>query len=462
MKKPKAGVSGTLWGGKQPLDQRIDRYTAGDDRALDGRLLSWDILGSIAHVRGLESIEILDEDESLRLQDALRRALTAAARGDFIVGPGDEDVHSAVEKRLISEVGDLGRKVHTGRSRNDQVVVDLRLYVKDRLFAVEDRTLGLAGELLRLGERYEKTLLPGFTHQRRAMPSSVALWAAGFAEGLLDDLQTLDAALALVDRSPLGSAAGYGAPLALPRSKVAEELGFSGIQHAVTSVQSSRGKIETVVLQSLWTIAHDLGKLSWDVILFSSEEFALIDLPAELATGSSIMPHKRNPDIFELTRGRAGVMDGLVMQAMGVSGGLPSGYHRDLQLIKEPLMKGLDTTYEMLEMMHLAIPQLEFREATCEEKVCDELLATDEVFRRVRAGTPFRAAYTEVSEEIRDGRARFDFSAEEILATRTHEGGAGAPGLAVLQRDIDKRYARLETLRATFDAAIKRLAEGST
>jgi len=451
-------MSETLWGGR--LAGEVAAYTAGDDRVWDRRLVEWDIIGTFGHAEGLAAAGLLSAGEHDRLRTALRRALLDARAGTLTVTAADEDVHTALERRLVRELGELGEKVHTGRSRNDQVLVDLRLYVKDRLLVVTGRLLDAAQVLVDLARRHRRVVWPGYTHQRRAMPSSVGLWAAGFAEALLDDLEPLDAALRLVDRSPLGSAAGFGVPLPLDRALVARRLGFAAAQHNVTAVQPSRGKLDVVVLAALWQVGHDLAKLAFDVILFSSEEFGFLELPAELATGSSIMPHKRNPDVFELTRARAAVIEGCLHEAMAVADKLPSGYHRDLQMLKGPLMRGLNTAEAMLTMTSFAIPKLGVDRAACAAAVSGDLLATDEVLRRVRAGEPFRAAYRAVAAEVRDGVHPPPLSADEILAARSHLGGAGNLGLGELGTAIRTRKRGLDRRRAAFAAALAELTSG--
>ncbi|UCF66305.1 MAG: argininosuccinate lyase, partial [Acidobacteriota bacterium] len=324
----KAGKTETLWGGT--LEQQMDAYTVGDDRRWDRRLLTWDIVGTLGHIEGLRAAGLLSTVEHSRLEAALRRALALVRAGKLDVTETDEDVHSAIEKYLTHKLGKLGEKVHAGRSRNDQVMVDLRLFLKDRLLELTDALLDVAEQLASWAGRHREVIWPGYTHGRRAMPSTAGLWAAGYAESLLDDFVPLEAAWQLVDRSPLGSAAGYGVPLPLDRERVARKLGFAGVHGNVTAVQSSRGKLEVVVLGALWGVGYDLGKFAWDVILFSSEEYGFLQLPESLATGSSIMPHKRNPDVFELTRAKASLLEGYLVQAMAVAGKLPSGYHRDL------------------------------------------------------------------------------------------------------------------------------------
>ncbi len=451
-------MKGTLWGGGRSLDSALDAYTVGEDRSRAQRLVRWDILGTIAHVEGLAEASLVSPREKTRLVAELRRALRAADAGRFEIGRDDEDVHSALEKWLTLELGELGEKVHTGRSRNDQVLCDLRLFIKQGLLETSTELLGLVGELVEFAEAHKDIVWPGFTHQRRAMPSSAGLWAAGYAEMLLDDLVLIDAALELADRSPLGSAAGYGVPLPLERRVAQRALGFASVQNNVTAVQSSRGKLEVSVLSALWHVGYDLAKFSWDVILFSSEEFAFLGLPRELATGSSIMPHKKNPDLFELTRARAGVIQGALHEAMAVSGPLPSGYHRDLQLAKGPLIRGMECAHEMLAMTAHAIPRLEVDDGRAAALLGGGLLATDEVFARVRAGATFRAAYREVAHEVDEGWEPEPADSRTIRGARKSAGGAGRLGLQKLRALRARKLRGVEARRNAFDDAMRLLA----
>jgi len=423
----------SLWGDGSGLDEAMAAYTAGDDRRWDQRLLRWDIIGTVGHIGGLAGAGLLTSEEHATLAEELDQALTAADAGRFRVTENDEDAHTALEHRLVDRLGELGEKVHTGRSRNDQVMTALRLYLKSALFDIETALITTAQSLLTFGGRHAGIVMPGFTHIRRAMPSSVGLWAAGHAEVLLDNLGLLDAVYDLTDRGPLGSAAGYGVPLPLDRLAVSTSLGFASPQLAVTSVQLSRGKLEATVLSALWAVARDLAALSWDVVLFSADEYGYFVLPTELATGSSIMPQKKNPDVFELTRGRAGIVAGLATQAMAVAGSLPGGYHRDMQLTKGPMMKGIDTVHAMLVMMGDAVPRLGVDAEACAAAVGGDLLATDEVYRRVRKGVPFRTAYRQVAAEVKDGGKMPSLDTDAILEARTHLGGAGAPALDKLE-----------------------------
>ena len=451
----------TLWGGTGSLDGTLAAYTAGDDRTWDRRLLRWDVLATLAHADGLAAAHLLTREDHRRVRRALVRALADVESGRLTVTDEDEDVHTALEGYLVKLAGRAGERVHTGRSRNDQVLADLRLYTKDALFQVERSALDAAAALEAFARRHRRVLWPGYTHQRRAMPSSVGLWAAAHAEAILDDLHLAGAALALVDRSPLGSAAGFGVPVRLPRRRVARSLGFGSVQWNVAAVQPSRGKTDVAVIAALWTLAHDLGTLAWDVILLSSEEYGLLSLPAALATGSSIMPHKRNPDLFELTRAREGMVAGWLAQAIAVAGKLPSGYHRDAQMLKPPLMQSLDAVRDMASAVASAVPSLRVDHARCAAAVGGDLLATDEVYRRVRDGVPFRSAYRAVAAGVRGGAAAPPLTDAQILGARKDRGGAGDPGLDDLRGRIRAGRRGLARRTEAFRRALDRLVAGA-
>ncbi len=447
-----------LWTAAPGLDRRMLAYTVGDDRHWDARLLRWDVLGSLGHVEGLRAAGLLSGAEHRRLRAGLRAALAALARGRLRIGPAHEDVHSAVEDWLTHRLPGVGERLHTGRSRNDQVACDLRLYLKDTLLGLHAETSELVAALVGFAARHRTALWPGYTHQRRAMPSSAALWALAFAEGLLDTAEALPALWAVVDRSPLGSAAGYGVPLPLRRETVARALGFAEPEHAVTAVQNGRGKLEAGVLFWCTQLGHETGKLAQDVVLLSAEEFGFLLVPPALATGSSIMPHKRNPDLFELTRARAALVDGDLAAVLHLKAKLPSGYHRDFQLLKEPLFRGLDRTREMLGMMAHAVPRLGIDRSRAAAALAGGTLATDEVMRRVERGRAFRVAYREVAEAVRDGTKVPEPSRAELIARRRATGNLGNLGLPGVRTRLSRarRWAARE--RRRFDAAMARLA----
>ncbi len=448
----------TLWSPPARLDRMMLDYTVGSDRELDARLLRWDVLGSLGHAEGLRASGLLTPAEHARLRAGLRAALRAVDAGRLRIGRSDEDAHTAVEQWLTRRGRDAGERLHTGRSRNDQVTCDLRLHLKDGLLDLHAGALAVADALAAFGARHARVLLPGYTHQRRAMPSSVALWAGALAEGLLDTAESLPALWARVDRSPLGSAAGYGVPLPLRREAAARALGFAALDHNVATVQNGRGKLEAAVLFWCAQLGHDLSRLSADVILYSAEEYGYFVLPASLATGSSIMPHKRNPDLFELTRARAAALEGDLVAVMQIGAKLTGGYHRDFQLLKEPLFRGLDRTAEMLAMMARAVPMLEVDAGRARAALAGGALATDEVMRRVEQGEPFRAAYRAVAAELRAGATFAAPTPAALVARRRSTGGVGNPGLSQVRQRIRaaRRWAMRE--RARFDRAMARLA----
>lgn len=433
-------------------------YTVGDDREWDARLLRWDVLGSLGHVEGLRDAGLLTAREHAALRRLLREALGQVEAGTLVIGPEHEDAHSAIEAWLTARDRTAGERVHTGRSRNDQVACALRLFLKRALLDLHAEATALAGALTRFAARHRTALWPGYTHQRRAMPSSAGLWAATHAEGILDTVESLPALWARVDRSPLGSAAGYGVPLPIRREVAARALGFGAVEHGVGTVQNGRGKLEAAVLFWCTQLGHDLARLSSDVILFSAEEFGWLVLPAALATGSSIMPHKRNPDLFELTRARAAAVTGDLAAVLHLSAKLTSGYHRDFQLLKEPLFRGLARTGEMLPMLTLAVPALGVDRARGLMALAGGALATDEVMRRVERGQAFRAAYREVSAAVKAGGLFPPPSPRELVARRGATGGLGNLGLDLVRRRIAaaRRWQRAEAAR--FDRAMARLA----
>jgi|CXWL01.1.fsa_nt_gi argininosuccinate lyase len=423
----------TLWSPGAAPDAQMLAYTVADDREVDARLLRWDVLGSLGHAASLKASKIISPREHATMRRALLAALRAIDAGELRIGPEHEDGHSAVEFWLTKRFGDVGERLHTGRSRNDQVATDLRLFLKDQVLTLHARMTDLAEVLLAFAAAHRRVLWPGYTHQRIAMPSSAGLWAAGYAEGLLDAATSVLGFWQRLDRSPLGSAAGYGVPLPLVREASAKALGFSGIDLAVTSVQGSRGTLEAAALFWCGEAGHHLAKLSADVILFSADEFGWLTLPTELSTGSSIMPQKRNPDLFELTRARAAALEGDLATVMALKGRLAGGYHRDFQFLKGPLFRGLDRTHEMLAMLTTAIPRLGVDAERGRAALRGEVLATDEVMRRVREGMTFRAAYREVAAEVKRGVAMPPIASAALISARQSTGGIGNLPIAALR-----------------------------
>ncbi len=392
-----------LWDKGTPLDARVLAFTAGEDHALDERLVQYDVKASIAHARMLAGRELITQEDFQLIEKGLREVGEAHARGEWKITLEDEDGQTALEKHLTAKIGPAGGRVHLGRSRNDQVLTALRLYLKD---AVEDLAQGVdkvVEALDGLVDRQGHVALPGYTHMQQAMPSSVKLWAGGFANELRDDALGLRSTLRRIDKSPLGSAAGYGAPaLKLDREATAKELGYSSVQAPVTSVQLSRGKAESHVLFEITLAMQDLGRLASDLLLFYTQEFAFVKLPDAFTTGSSIMPQKRNPDVFELIRGRTATAHGCLVEALGIFAKLPSGYQRDLQLLKFPLFRGTDTCGQSLDIMAAAINEVAFDESTIKAKINSAINAADEAYGlSLREGIPFREAYKKIAARLR-------------------------------------------------------------
>jgi len=387
-----------LWDKGQPLDALIEAYTVGDDPKLDTRLVPYDVAGSKAHARMLAGIGVLSAEELNSLLSSLDDVLSAHEAGRFVITTADEDVHTAIERFLVDAVGEAGQKIHTARSRNDQVLTALRLWQRDAIADAREALDGAVAGFTAFAQSNEDVPLPGYTHLQRAMPSTVARWSLGYASMLRDNGALLDAAQALVSASPLGSAAGYGVPAVLPidREGPARELGFDSVQQPAEAAQSSRGKAEAALLFALSGIAGDLGKWAWDLCLYVTAEFGYFELPVAFTTGSSIMPQKRNPDVLELTRARAHRVRATLAEVMAIASSLPSGYHRDLQLLKGPLFRGFDETLAMLEIARHVMDGLVVDRAACEAGMSPELNATEEAYRMVKDGVPFREAYRQV------------------------------------------------------------------
>ncbi|MGA3157393.1 MAG: argininosuccinate lyase [Steroidobacteraceae bacterium] len=390
-----------LWDKGAPLDERVLEFTAGEDYALDERLVAYDVRASIAHAGMLKAQGLLSTADFEALRGALEALAEAHARGAWRIALADEDGQSALEQRLSERLGALGGRIHLGRSRNDQVLTALRLYLKDALGEIEAGALRVAAALDALAARQGSVALPGYTHMQQAMPSSVALWAGGFAAELRDDAEGLRSALRRVDKNPLGSAAGYGAPgLPLDRENTTHALGFASTHEPVTAVQLSRGKAESGVLFECTLLMQDLGRLAADVLLFYTQEFAYIEISEAFTTGSSIMPQKRNPDVFELLRGRSAVALAALTEALGLFAKLPSGYQRDLQLLKAPLFRGIDQALQSLDITAAALAALAFRPERI--RMDPALQAAEEAYALVISeGIPFREAYRRIAERYK-------------------------------------------------------------
>lgn len=386
-----------LWQKDYALNKQIEAFTAGDDVVLDQKLAKYDCLASIAHANMLAKIGVLKDKEARKLVEELRHIIELDARGAFKIRPEQEDCHTAIENHLTEALGDLGAKIHTGRSRNDQVLTALRLFYKEELAACKELVVELKTRVEQFIEKYGEVQFPGYTHTRKAMPSTMALWGQALADALTDDLRILDLALELMDQSPLGTGAGYGVPLAVDREFAARELGFAKVQKNPIYAQNSRGKFETTLLHALTQILFDLNKTATDLIFFSMPELGYVELPAEFCTGSSIMPHKKNPDVLELVRAKYHQVVAYELQLKSMLANLISGYHRDVQLSKEPVMKGLEVTRSCVSIMTLIFEHLTVNKTRCEQALTRELFATEEVYELVKQGVPFREAYRRVS-----------------------------------------------------------------
>jgi len=390
-----------LWDKGAPLDERVLHYTAGEDYALDERLVRHDVRASIAHAEMLHAQGLLTHGDFTAIRDGLSALAQEHARGAWRIELADEDGQSALERRLTERIGAAGARIHLGRSRNDQVLTAIRLYLREAVAALGSGALAVADALDELAVREHRTALPGYTHQQQAMPSSVPLWAGGFAAELRDDAAGLSQVLRRIDKSPLGSAAGYGTPgLPIDREATRATLGFAAVHQPVTAVQLSRGKAEAQLLFEITLLLQDLGRFAADVLLFATQEFGFVALPEAFTTGSSIMPQKRNPDVFELIRGRSASAQACLAEALGVCAKLPSGYHRDLQLLKFPLFRGIDSALETLAILPPAVAALQFqREAI---RLDPAIHAAEEANRLVvTEGIPFREAYQRVAAKLK-------------------------------------------------------------
>jgi argininosuccinate lyase len=390
-----------LWDKGVPLDARVLEYTAGEDYVLDERLVVHDVRASIAHAQMLHAQQLLSAADLSAISDALTALAAEHARGDWRIELADEDGQTALERRLTARIGAAGARIHLGRSRNDQVLAAIRLYLREAIGTLSDGALSVAAALDALGVREANTVLPGYTHLQQAMPSSVALWAGGFAAEVRDDSRGLKAVLGRVDKNPLGSAAGYGTPgLAIDREATRARLGFASIHEPVTAVQLSRGKAEAQLLFEITLLMQDLGRFAADVVLFTTYEFGFLSLGEAFTTGSSVMPQKRNPDLFELLRGRSASAQACLTEALAICAKLPSGYQRDLQLLKFPLFRGIDLAHDTLAILPAAIEALQFRPTAI--RLDPAIHAAEEANRLVvTEGIPFREAYRRVAAKLK-------------------------------------------------------------
>ena len=409
-----------LWDKNTQTDKDIERFTVGKDRDMDLYLAKYDVIGSMAHATMLESIGLLDSKELKLILEELKKIYSLAEKGDFIIEEGVEDVHSQVELLLTRKLGDTGKKIHSGRSRNDQVLLDLKLFTRAQIAEIVNLCKGLFDVLITQSEKHKETLMPGYTHLQIAMPSSFGLWFGAYAEGLADDLQLMQSAYRICNRNPLGSAAGYGSSFPLNRQMTTDLLGFDSMNFNVIYAQMGRGKMERTVSYALAGIAATLSKLAYDACLFNSQNFNFIKLPTEYTTGSSIMPHKKNPDVFELTRAKCNKILALPQQITLISNNLPSGYFRDLQIIKEVFLPAFDELKDCIIQVTRMIGGIKVNDEILNDERYNLIFSVEEVNRLTLSGVPFRDAYKQVGLAIEAGT----FTPNKEVY-HTHEGSIG-------------------------------------
>ena len=397
----------TLWSKGTQATDLVEDFTVGNDRILDMCLAKYDVIGSKAHIRMLESIGLLTSDELETLTAALDQILGEINAGEFILEDDVEDIHSQVELLLTRRLGDIGKKIHSGRSRNDQVLVDLKLFLKDEVITLRDEILHLFYTLQNLSEKHKNVLMPGYTHGQVAMPSSFGLWFGAYAEALADDMYMLRGAFNVTNQNPLGSAAGYGSSFPLDRNMTTELLDFGSLDYNVVAAQLSRGKSERAVASAIGAVALTLNKFASDCCMYMSPNYGFIRFPDELTTGSSIMPHKKNPDVWEIMRGNCNRIMSVESQISMLCGNMPHGYHRDFQLLKDILFPALELMHKCLHMADYMLQHIRINERILDSSIYDYLFTVEEVNRRTLAGMPFRDAYKEVGIEVNEGRFRY-------------------------------------------------------
>ena len=409
-----------LWQKDKDALKEVSQFTIGNDNELDLFLARFDVLGSLAHIQMLESIGLLESDELNKLSEALKEIYKEIQNGNFKIEEGVEDIHSQIELMLTAKLGEIGKKIHSGRSRNDQVLVDLKLFLRNEIQELVTEIKELFDLLISLSEKHKNTLLPGYTHLQLAMPSSFGLWFGAYAESLVDDIITLQSAYKITNKNPLGSAAGYGSSFPLNRKMTTELLGFSDLNYNVVYAQMGRGKTEKIVASAISNVASTIGKLSMDACLYLNQNFGFISFPEELTTGSSIMPHKKNPDVFELIRSRCNTLQAIPLEITLITTNLPSGYHRDLQLLKEKLFPAFNQLKNCLRMTHLMLSNIEVKDDLLKDEKYKYLFSVEEVNKLVLQGIPFRDAYKVIGQSIEKG----EFTYYDQLH-HTHEGSMG-------------------------------------
>ena len=438
-----------LWNKGFEPDEIIERFTVGRDRELDLRLARYDVLGSLAHIRMLNSIGLLSDDELGRLVPTLEDILVEIEKGEFHIDEGVEDVHSQVEFLLTARLGDIGKKIHSGRSRNDQVLVDLKLFFRDEIKAVSEAVSDLFDRLIALSEEHRDKLMPGYTHLQVAMPSSFGLWFGAYAESLVDDMRMLAAAYDIADQNPLGSAAGYGSSFPLDREMTTNLLGFGDLHYNVVAAQMSRGKTERALAAAISAVASTLGHLAMDVCMWMCNNFAFISFPDELTTGSSIMPHKKNPDVFEIMRGKCNRLQAVPNELALLTANLPLGYNRDLQLMKDILFPATTELVDCLKMAYYMLAEIRIKDNILDDSRYDYIFTVEDVNRLVLEGMPFRDAYRTVGMAVQEGRYRPTRSVDH-----THIGSIGNPA-------NDRIIAKMAPLRCRFNPLCEMGSEDS-
>ncbi len=438
-----------LWQKNNKVSELVEKFTIGNDQTMDMYLAPYDVLGSIAHTTMLAEVGLLTKEEQLAIKKALVAIYEKIQAGSFSLAPGVEDIHSQVEILLTEALGDAGKKIHSARSRNDQVLVDIKLFLRAEIISLTESVLSFFKVLQAKSEAHKNDLLPGYTHLQLAMPSSFGLWLGAYAESLVDDITVLQAAYKVVNKNPLGSAAGYGSSFPINRTRTSELLGFESLNYNVVYAQMGRGKAERITAMAMANIADTLSKLSMDASLFMNQNFGFIHFPEELTTGSSIMPHKKNPDVFELIRAYCNRIKALPNEIMMMTTNLPSGYHRDLQLLKEHLFPAFMELKNCLEMADLMIQNMEVKKDILEDPKYQYLFSVEEVNKLVLMGMPFRDAYKQVGASIEAGK--FTYS---TAITHTHEGSIGNLGTAIIGEKMKAVLAEMG-----FEKVEQRIAE---
>ncbi|MGC6480468.1 MAG: argininosuccinate lyase [Flavobacteriaceae bacterium] len=430
-----------LWQKKSSsIDDKIEAFTVGDDRLWDQRLIPYDLKASAAHAQMLGEVGLISQAEAQQLQDTLAIFSEEYEAGTFVIEEQFEDMHSKIEFELIERLGDTGKKIHLARSRNDQVLVALQLYFKDAISTISEATAQLFERLIGLADEHQEVALPGYTHLQIAMPSSFGLWFSAYAESLIDDLQILAAAQRVNDQNPLGSAAGYGSSFPIDRKRTTELMAFETLKYNVVAAQMSRGKIEKILAQAMANIAETLSRFAADICLYMSQNMDFISFPEDITTGSSIMPHKKNPDVFELIRGKCNSLQALPNQLTLMKTNLPSGYHREMQLFKGPILAGIDQLLDCLTLLEYSLKNIRVRTDILEDPMYQYLFTVDAINTKIQSGIPFRDAYQQVGDAVNQGQ----FEAPEGLH-HTHEGSLGNLCLTEIKQKFENLYREMNS-----------------